>query len=119
MQITGNDELRRYLLDRNDILVSTNLSNAEELFNNETSESAIDRFPSSLFNKKVSLLNEDFVGFMMGVTVTQITIFGDYDQKFDVPISKVMEVNNNLVLDMEWTEFRSYRSDDSNSSHNN
>ena len=37
-------------------------------FNNETGESAIDRFPSSLFNKKVSLLNEDFVGFMMGVT---------------------------------------------------
>ena len=30
MQLTGNDELRRYLLDRNDILVSTNLSNEEE-----------------------------------------------------------------------------------------
>ena len=56
---------------------------------------------------------------MMGKTDTEITIFGDYDQKFDVPISKVMEVNNNLVLDMGWTEFRSYRSDDSNSSHNN
>ena len=33
MQITGNDELRRYLLDSNDILVSTNLSNEEEIFN--------------------------------------------------------------------------------------
>lgn len=108
MQITGNDELKRYLLDRNDILISTNLSNEEEHFNNETGESAIDRFPSSLFNKKVSLLNEDFVGFMMGITDTQITIFGDYDQRFDVPISKVMEVNNNLVLDMEWTEFKTY-----------
>ena len=52
MQITGNDELRRYLLDRNDILVSTNLSNAEEHFNNETGESAIDRFPSSLLTRK-------------------------------------------------------------------
>ena len=111
MQITGNDELRRYLLDRNDILVSTNLSNEEEIFNNETSESAIDRFPSSLFNKKVSLLNEDFVGFMMGKTDTEITIFWDYDQRFDVPISKAREVNNNLVLDMEWTEFKSYSSD--------
>ncbi len=109
MQITGNDELRRYLLDRNDILVST--SNEEEIFNNETTESAIDRFPSSLFNKKVSLLNEDFVGFMMGKTDTEITIFGDYDQRFDVPISKVREVNNNLILDMEWTEFKSYSSD--------
>jgi len=96
MQITGNDELRRYLLDRNDILVSKNLSNEEELFNNETGESAIDRFPSSLFNKKVSLLNEDFVGFMMGKTDTQITIFVDYDQRFDVAISKAMEVNNKI-----------------------
>ena len=113
MQITGNDELRRYLLDRNDILVSTNLSNEEEIFNNETTESAIDRYPSSLFNKKVSLLNEDFVGFMMGKTDTKITIFGDYDQRFDVPISKAREVNNNLVLDMEWTEFKSYSSDES------
>ena len=52
MQITGNDELKRYLLDRNDILVSTNLSNEEEIFNNETTESAIDRFPSSLFKQK-------------------------------------------------------------------
>ena len=111
MQITGNNELRRYLLDRNDILVSTNLSNEEEIFNNETTESAIDRFPSSLFNKKVSLLNEDFVGFMMGKTDTQITIFGDYDQRFDVPISIAREFNNNLVLDMEWTEFKSYRLD--------
>jgi hypothetical protein len=48
---------------------------------------------------------------MMGKTDTEITIFGDYDQRFDVPISKVREVNNNLVLDMEWTEFKSYCSD--------
>lgn len=113
MQLAGNDELRRYLLDRNDILVSTKLSNEEEIFNNETGESAIDKFPSSLFNKKVCLLNEDFVGFMMGITDTEITIFGDYDQRFDVPISKAREVNNNLVLDMEWTEFKSYRTNDS------
>ena len=50
---------------------------------------------------------------MMGKTDTEIKIFGDYDQRFDVPISKVMEVNNNLVLDMEWTEFKSYNSDTS------
>ena len=48
---------------------------------------------------------------MMGITDTEITIFGDYDQRFDVPISKAREVNNNLVLDMEWTEFKSYSSD--------
>jgi hypothetical protein len=92
-------------------IITYHISLRIEIFNNETTESAIDRFPNSLFNKKVSLLNEDFVGFMMGITDTEITIFGDYDQRFDVPISKVREVNNNLVLDMEWTEFKSYSSD--------
>ena len=53
MQITGNDELRRYLLDRNDILVSTNLSNEEELFNNETSKSAIEIESSNHLAPKV------------------------------------------------------------------
>jgi hypothetical protein len=109
MQITGNDELKKYLLDRNDILVSTNLSNEEELFNNETGESAIDRFPSSLFNKKVSLLNEDFVGFMMGKTDTEITIFGDYDQRFDIPKSKIKEVGSNVILNIDIDEFMTYK----------
>ena len=53
MQITGNDELKRYLLDRNDILVSTNLSNEEELFNNETSKSAIEIESSNHLAPKV------------------------------------------------------------------
>ena len=53
MQLTGNDELRRYLLDRNDILVSTNLSNEEELFNNETSKSAIEIESSNHLAPKV------------------------------------------------------------------
>ena len=43
---------------------------------------------------------------------TEITIFGYYDQRFDVLISKAREVNNNLVLEMGWTEFKSYSSDD-------
>ena len=109
MQITGNDELKKYLLDRNDILVSTNLSKEEELFNNETGESAIDRFPSSLFNKKVSLLNEDFVGFMMGTTDTEITIFADYDQRFDIPKSKIKVVGSSVILNIDMDEFMTYK----------
>ena len=57
MQITGNDELKKYLLDRNDILVSTNLSNEEELFNNETSKSAIEiESPNHLAPKVVNIV---------------------------------------------------------------
>jgi hypothetical protein len=51
--------------------------------------------------------------FMMGMTVTEITILGYFEQRFDVWISKAREVNNNLVLDMEWTEFKSHSSDES------
>ena len=57
MQLTGNDELRRYLLDRNDILVSTKLSNEEEIFNNETSKSAIEiEFPNNLAPNVVNIV---------------------------------------------------------------
>lgn len=112
MQLTGNDELKKYLLNRNDILASVNLSNEEELFKNETNESALDRFPSSLFNKKVILPNKEFVGFMMKETDTKIVVFGDYEQRFDVPKSKTCKVNDNIVLDMEWNEFISYRTED-------
>ncbi|CAN5864280.1 hypothetical protein BH23THE1_BH23THE1_18880 [soil metagenome] len=65
------------------------------------------------------MLNGDFVGFMMRITDSEITIFGDYDQRFDVPILKAREVNNILVLDMKWTEFKSYGADDFTSNHNN
>ena len=41
------------------------------------------------------------LGFMMGMTDTEITIFGYFEQRFDVGISKASEVNNNLVLDRE------------------
>lgn len=99
------------MLDRNDVLVSTNLSNEEELFNNETSESAIDRFPSSLFNKKVSLLNEDFVGFIMKETKNKIVVFGNYVQRYDIPKSKTYEVGDNIILNMNIKEFESYEVD--------
>ncbi|HYG00406.1 MAG TPA: hypothetical protein VD815_09955 [Candidatus Saccharimonadales bacterium] len=40
---------------------------------------------------------------------TKIVIFGDYEQRYDIPKIKTTKVNNNIVLDMEWNEFASYR----------
>ncbi|WP_148687705.1 hypothetical protein [Candidatus Nitrosocosmicus hydrocola] len=109
MQITTNDELKKYHLNRNDILLSTNSKFEIELFENKTKETALDIFPNSLLNKKVSLSDNSFVGFMMEMTDSKIVVFGDYEQRYDIPKIKTAEVNNNIVLAMEWNEFASYR----------
>ena len=109
MQITDNDELKKYHLNRNDILLSTQPSFEIELFENKTNETALDIFPNSLFNKKVSLSDNSFVGFMMEMTDSKIVVFGDYEQRYDIPKIKTAEFNNNIVLAMEWNEFASYR----------
>jgi len=109
MQITGNDKLKKYQLNRNDILLSTNSGFEIELFENKTNETALDIFPNSLFNKKVSLLNNNFVGFMMKMTDAKIIVFDDYEQRYDIPKIKTAEVDNNIIVDMEWNEFASYR----------
>ncbi|VFJ14713.1 hypothetical protein [Candidatus Nitrosocosmicus franklandus] len=111
MQITTNDELKKYYLNRNDILLSTKSGFEIELFENKTNETALDIFPNSLFNKKVSLSDNSFVGFMMEMTDSKIIVFGDYEQRYDIPKIKTAEVNNNIVLAMEWNEFASYRVD--------
>jgi hypothetical protein len=109
MQIITNDELKKYHLARNDILLSTNSGFEIELFENKTNETALDIFPNSLFNKKVSLSDNSFIGFMMEMTDSKIVVFGDYEQRYDIPKIKTAEFNNNIVLAMEWNEFASYR----------
>ena len=109
MQIADNDELKKYHLNRNDILLSTNSGFEIECFESKTNETALDIFPNSLFNKKVSLLNDNFVGFMMKMTDAKIIVFGDYEQRYEIPKIKTTEVDNNIIVDMEWNEFASYR----------
>ena len=115
MQITDNDELKKYHLNRNDILLSTKPSFEIELLENKTNETALDIYPNSLFNKKVSLVDENFVGFMMEMTDTKIVVFGDYEQRYDIPKSKTTEVDNNILVNMEWSEFVSYKIDNTQS----
>ncbi len=101
-------DLKKYHLNRNDVLLSAN-SNFESELTDKTNETALDIYPNSLFNKKVSLEDQGFIGFMMEMTDTKIVVFGDYEQRYDIPKAKTTEVNNNIVLDMEWNEFASYR----------
>lgn len=106
-------DLKKYYLNRNDILLSPSSIFEVEFFKTQTDETALDMFPNSLFNRKVSLLNDHFVGFVMKMTDTKIVVFGDYEQRYDIPKTKAAEVDNNITLDMEWSDFVSYRVNDS------
>jgi adenylate cyclase len=65
------------------------------------------KYPKSLFNKGVRVLNEDHVGHVMKETDDKIVIFGDYNYRFDVPKSKIKEVGRNVILNMEFPELAS------------
>lgn len=47
----------------------------------------------------------------MEMTKGKIIVFGDYEQRYGYSKKKVVEVNDNLVLDMDWSEFVSYKID--------
>ena len=112
LRLFDNNELKKYHLNRNDILLSTS-SSFEEPIGDETNETALDIFPNSLFNKKVSLSDDSFIGFMMENTDAKIVVFGDYEQRYDIPKTRATKVDdNNIEVDMEWNEFISYRVND-------
>lgn len=113
-RLNGICNLEKYHLDRNDILLSINPSFEIDLIGNKaTNVTALDIFPNSLFNKKVTLSDNSFVGFMMETTDSKIVVFGDYEQRYDIPKTKVTKVDDdNLIVDMEWDEFCSHRVND-------
>ena len=65
------------------------------------------KYPKSLFNKGVRVLNEDHVGHVMRETDDKIVIFGDSNYRFDVPKSKIKEVGRNVILNLEFPELAS------------
>jgi adenylate cyclase len=62
------------------------------------------KYPKSLFNKRVRVLNEDHIGHVMKETDTKMVIFGSYGYRFDVPKSKIKEVGRNVILNMDFPE---------------
>jgi len=112
MQIPDNEILKKYHLSRNDILLSTNSSFEMGHIENKNDETALDIFPNSLFNKKASLSDGSFVGFVMGMRPTEIVIFGDYEQRYEIPKTKSTFVGDQIIINMEWNDFVTYRVDD-------
>ncbi|KAA2283515.1 MAG: hypothetical protein AB7V56_13430 [Candidatus Nitrosocosmicus sp.] len=112
ISLFDNGKLIKYYLNRNDILISSNPGFEIDLSGGRTHQTALDIFPNSLFNKKVRLSDESFVGFAMETTDKKIIVFGDYEQRYDIPKSKADEDDNSISLDMEWNEFATYRVND-------
>ena len=66
-------------------------------------------YPNSLFSRGVRILNEDFVGFVMKETKDSMVVFGDNDQRFDIPKSKIKEVGSNVILNIEIDELMTFK----------
>jgi sporulation protein YlmC with PRC-barrel domain len=69
------------------------------------------RYGKTLFNKGVRIENEDHVGHVMKETDDKIVIFGEHDNRFDVPKSYITFVGRNIILGMDWKELFRYKVD--------
>lgn len=69
------------------------------------------RYGKTLFNKGVRIENEDHVGHIMKETDDKIVIFGEHDNRFDVPKKYITFVGRNVILGMDWKEVFKYKVD--------
>ncbi len=79
---------------------------------NADREAHLKRHSNSLYSKKVNILNDRFVGFVMKETVDKIVVFKDYCQRFDIPKLKIHDnKEKQVILNIEEKELMSYEVD--------
>ena len=69
------------------------------------------KYPNTLFNKGVRAKNEDHVGHIMKETNDKIVIFGEGNNRFDIPKSEIYQVGMNVILKIDFPEIFKYRVD--------
>lgn len=67
------------------------------------------KYPYSLFNKGVRAKNEDHVGHVMKETDDKIVIFGEGNNRFDIPKSEIYQVGMNVILKIDFPEIFKYK----------
>jgi len=67
------------------------------------------KYPNSLFNKGVRAKNEDHVGHVMKETSDKIVIFGEGNNRFDIPKSEIYQVGMNVILKIDFPEIFKYK----------
>ena len=60
------------------------------------------------FNKGVKALNDPNVGFVVRETPDKIVIFGEKNERYDVPISNIQQVGANVLLGLNYEDLQKY-----------
>ncbi len=60
------------------------------------------------FNKGVKALDEPNVGFVVRETPDKIVVFGEKNERFDIPIKEIEQVGANVLIGMKFDELRKY-----------
>jgi sporulation protein YlmC with PRC-barrel domain len=107
--LTMKEVYEKYLVNRNSPLPVDDIVQEWRLPNNVDLATYHAKYPNSLFSRGVRILNEDFVGFVMKETKDSMVVFGDNDQRFDIPKSKIKEVGSNVILNIEIDELMTFK----------
>ena len=61
------------------------------------------------FNRGVMALDAPHIGHVVKETDHNLVIFGENNERFDIPKSKIKEAGSNVILDMDIDEFTTYK----------
>lgn len=60
------------------------------------------------FNKGVKALDEPNVGFVVRETPDKIVVFGEKNERFDIPIKEIEQVGANVLIGLKFDELRKF-----------
>jgi sporulation protein YlmC with PRC-barrel domain len=106
-----SSELREYSISRDAPLPTSKRDPWEKDDSVVDLSSYEGKYPNTLFNKGVRAKNEDHVGHVMKETNDKIVIFGEGNNRFDIPKSEIYQVGMNVILKIDFPEIFKYRVD--------
>src|SRR5919107_564099 len=104
-------ELQKYSVSRDVPLPTSRKDPWKEQESDIDLSSYEGKYPNTLFNKGVRAKNEDHVGHVMKETNDKIVIFGEGNNRFDMPKSEIYQVGMNVILKIDFPEIFKYRVD--------
>ena len=60
------------------------------------------------FNKGVKALDEPNVGYVVRETPDKIVVFGEKNERFDIPIKEIQQVGANVLIGLTFNDLRKY-----------
>src|SRR5919112_114860 len=60
------------------------------------------------FNKGVKALDEPNVGYVVRETPDKIVVFGEKNERYDIPISEIQQVGANVLIGLNISEIQRY-----------